>query len=220
MLTTDEILRAKAECGYNTVGIGAEAYAGLDGYVALFDKAIKPYLIDFSTTSSTVVSAASGGATVPITLAGNPAVTGDSTQSLAFIQGSNITVDVGPNQELSVIQNLSGLVATCQLSNAHGVNGSYIVRLRGGEQFVRDIFARIDTINGQLTSSAIQTAGIQQVDEVKIYASQRGRRGSTMDRFASLIEQRTQARRDLCLLLGIPYLLDYRRGGSMATEPY
>ena len=219
-LTNDEVLRCKAECSYNVVGVGAEAYAGIEGYVAMFDRAIQPYLIDYSTTCSTMVTASTSGAVVSLTLASNPSVSGNTSQPLAFAQGSNISVDVGPNQELSVIQTIAGLTITCLLFNAHGVNGAFPIRYRGAEQFVRDIFARIDTINAQLTGSAIQTAGIQQVDEVKIYANQRGRRGSTTDRFGSLIEQRLQARRDLCLLLGIPYLLDYRRGSSMSSEPY
>jgi hypothetical protein len=220
-LTNDEVLRCKAECGFNTVGIGAEAYGGLDGYVALFDRAIQPYMIDLSTTSATCVVANSSSAVQFLTLASNPTAPGNNVQALAFAQGSNISVDVGPNAETSVIMAINGLVITCPLVNAHGSYGPYPVRYRGAEQFVRDIFARIDVINGQLAGSAVLSGGIAQVDEVKLYAAQGGRRGSTMDRHQSLVFQRLQARHDLCLLLGIPYLPDVRQStGGGSYEAY
>lgn len=218
-LTSDEILRCKNLTGYNVVNVGAEAYA-LEGYVALFDRAIQPYLVDVATTSSTAVVAASPSAVVALTLASNPAVAGNITQPLSFTQGSNVVVDVGPFAEESVILFISGLVASCTLSLAHGVLGAYPIKARGAEQFVRDIFARHDAIDAQLTGTAPVTAGIQKTAEAQFYASETGRRATTKDRFGSLIEQRTQARRDLALLLGIPYLPDFRKRGSGATEPY
>lgn len=212
-LTNDQILRCKLECGYNVVGIGAEVYA-LEGYVALFDRAIQPYVIDFSTTSATVVSASTlAPATVPVTLAANPTVAGNTIQSLAFVQGTNVVVDVGPNAELSTIQVLIGLVAYLALSNAHGQNGSYPVKVRGAEQFILDFIARIDAINSEMTLVSPKMAGMQQVDEIKAYASERGRRRQR-NKHDDLVEQRLTARRDLCAGLGIPYLPDVRRGGS------
>ncbi|MDP9148519.1 MAG: hypothetical protein M3O36_01045, partial [Myxococcota bacterium] len=213
-LTNDEVLRCKLACGYNVVGVGAEAY-GLDGFVALFDRAIQPYLSDPTTTCTTPVTAAPAGATVQLTLASNPPVVGNTVQPLAIAQGSSIVVDVGPAQESSVVQVLSGLTLWCQLSNAHGVNGAYPVRPKGAEQPIRDLLTRLDTIDAQLSSTAIVAAGTKQVDEVSLYASESmGRRGRTLDRFDSLISQRLQARRDLCLALGLPYLPDLRRGRS------
>lgn len=218
-ITNDEVLRAKAECGYNVIAIGAEAYA-LEGYVALFDRAIQPYLIDYQTTCATTVTAAASPTAVALTLASNPAVPGNTTQPLAFSVGANVIVDVGPQAETSMVLTLSGLVINCTLSNAHGSLGAYPVKLRGGEQFVRDLFGRIDAINTHLNGTAIVTAGIKKTDEAEFYASGSGRRVATKDRFAALVEQRTNARRELCLLLGIPYLPDYRRRGSDSFEPY
>jgi hypothetical protein len=216
MLTNDEILRIKGACGYNVVGVGAEAYSSLEGYVALFDRAIQPYLIDYSTTCSTVVVAAASGATVPITLASNPTVTGNNVQSLAFATGSNIVVDVGPNQEFTVIQNLSGLVAIVQLFNAHGSLATYPVEPKGAEYQVRAYLSRLDTINTLLDSRAPVVAGLQEaVGDAKFYGSESGgRRGRVRNNFDDLIAQRLTARRDLCGLLGIPYLPDMRQGDS------
>lgn len=215
-LRTDEILRIKGECGYNVTSVGGEAYA-LGGYVALFDKVIQPYLVDLGTTSTTVVVASSLGAFATLTLASNPAATGNVTQPLAFTVGSNVVVDVGTAAENSTITVLSGLTAMCLLFNAHGTNGVYPVVLKGAEQFIRDYLTRIDIINAQLNLAPLQ-GGVKKVDEVELFGS--SGRTKTKDRFESLVAQRLQARRDLCLALGIPYLPDARRGGNLSFEAY
>lgn len=216
MLTNDEILRLKGACGYNVVGIGAEFYSSLEGYVALFDRAIQPYLIDLGTTSTTSVAAAPSGATVAITLAANPSIAGNNSQTTAFAVGSKIVVDVGPAQEAGVvIQAMTGLQAYVQLFQAHGTLTAYPVQPMGAEYQVRAYLARLDAINAQLDTIAPSTAGIQQAGSVKIYGSvSGGRRGRERNKFDDLIAQRLQARRDLCGLLGVPYLPDMRRGDS------
>lgn len=218
-LTNDEVLALKAHCGYNVVGIGAEFYSSLEGYVALFDRAIQPYLIDLSTTSSTMVASSPTGTTVPITFASNPTVVGNNVQPLAFALGTKLVVDVGPNQELTQIQFLSGLVATVLLTNSHGVAGPYLVEPQGAEYRVRRYLTRLDTIDAQLDTFAPLLAGIQEaVGDAKFYANERGgRKGKTLDKAGSLIDQREQTRRDLCGLLGIPYLPDLKNGGGRAV---
>src|ERR1700722_18424596 len=125
--TFGDIQRLKAELGFNVVNVGAEAYV-LNGYAAMFDAAIAPYLFDQGTTSATVVSAAPTATAVPITLASNPPVTGATVivYGNVFTQGAKIVVDVVPSQESNVvILALNGLVATVALQLAHGTYGSY-----------------------------------------------------------------------------------------------
>lgn len=209
MLRIEEIIRAKFETGYQVTGVGADVYIG---YVAVFERAIQPYLVDLSTTSTTLVTASTSGTTVPITLLANPSTIGSvgststTTQPLAFTQGSFLSVDVGPNAETTQIQVLTGLVAYVQFFNAHGVNGAYPVAIQGAEQTIRDIFARLDVIAQQIKAIAPLTAGVQQVDEIKIYASaKRSTRASSLSKFDDLLYQRLTARLDLCGALGIPY---------------
>lgn len=216
-LRYDEVLRCKSECGYNVVGVGAEAY-GLNSYNAMFEKAIEPYLTDYATTSSTAVTANASGATVAITLASNPTIAGLANQTLAFVQGAKISVDVGPAFETSSIQVISGLTAYCLLYNAHGANGSYPIVLCGAEQVIRDYIARLDVIKDELTNVAPYSAGVETVEgKTKLYASMPQR---SRDKFESLLAQRLQARRDLAGALGIPYLPDVRRNVATGYEAY
>ena len=62
-LRPEEILRIKYQLGVSVTLIGAEPYIT---YLAVFDKAIQPYIIDPSTTSTTAVVA---GTTQAITVA-------------------------------------------------------------------------------------------------------------------------------------------------------
>ena len=213
-LRNEEVLRLKFELGYNVTGIGAEVYV-MDGYIAVFDRAVQPYLIDVGTTSSTTVAAGAG--VTAITVAGNPA-SSSSTQALSFVTGSNVVIDVGAAQETSVVQSMSGLVMTLNLVNAH--TAPYPVLLQGAEQTIRDIFARLDAIKSEMLNVAPKTAGIAQVDEIKIHGAQRGR-FSMRNKFDDLLYQRDEARRDLAGALGVPYLRDVRsRGGGGAVELY
>lgn len=217
-LKIEEIIEIKAELGYNVTGVGAEVYIG---YSSVFDRAVQPYLIDYGTTSTTAVAAASGGASVSITLVANPAVTGSDTQTTAFVVGSTVLVDVGAAQESAIITRLSGLTATMVLANAHGVGTtSYPIVLYGAEGYIRDILTRIRAIRSALGGVAIKTAGVEQVDEVKLSASERGRT-KTRNKFDDLIQQREIARMDLAAALGVPYSSPMRRrGGSGLIEIY
>jgi hypothetical protein len=220
MLTNGEVLRIKSMTGYNVTGIGASLYIE---YMAVFDQAIQPYLIDLSTSCSTMVTASPApGATVALTLTSNPTVPGNNVQPLAFVQGESIVVDVGPNVEFSEIQVISGLTIWAQLSLAHGVNGAYPIKPKGAEYVIRNYMHRYDVIDAQLTAYAPLMAGVQEVvGDVKLYQSERaGRRGTTLDKHGSLISQRTQVKRDLCAALGIPFLNDARAGGGQRLSPY
>lgn len=237
-----DIQRLKFETGYNVTNVGAEIYV-LNGYAAVFDAAIAPYLFDQGSSSSTPVTAQpvpAIGAPVPVpvvlTLASNPNVTGQpigsvpgqgSIYGVCFQVGTKIVVDVGPNQEAGVIvQAVSGLQITASLALAHGTGGTtYPVLVQGGEYQVRDILARLDNINAQMRDLAPITAGVQQADEVKLYPSERGRRGNR-NKIDDLNVQRDLARKDLAATLGIPNLWEMRGkfggagGGMQEYEPY
>lgn len=224
-LTYGEIQRLKYETGYNAANVGAEIYV-LNGYAAVFDAAIAPYLIDLGSMSTTAVSAQSAPTVTTITLAANPPVTGatvGASYGNVFTQGAKIVVDVGPAQEQNVvILALAGLSAAVTLQNAHGAYGSYPVVLQGGEFLVRDILTRLDVINAQLKGFAPVVAGVAQADEAKLYASMSGgRRGAQRGVTDDLINQRDWARKDLAALLGIQNLWELRGkrgdGGAGAT---
>lgn len=225
-LRYEEVLRCKRELGYNVVGVGAEAYV-LGGYAAVFDRAIEPYLVDVGTTSPTVVPAQITPTVTTLTLASNPALVGVTNQQLTFVQGSNLVIDVGPQQEAGVVVlGISGLVITVMLQLAHGAAGSYPVLLFGAEQFIRDIFTRMDILAGQIRTMAPITAGVEKADDVTLSAAEKGRRGKR-NKFDDLNAQRDLARKDLAAALGVPNLWEIRgkygggsAGGGSSYEIY
>ena len=215
MLLPYELDQIKQQLGYPLTRIGAEPYIT---YVALFDVVIQPYLYDNSTTSTTAVPSAG---TQAITLSSNP-VAPNNAQQVVFAVGAQIIVDVGAAQETTYIQSLAGLVATCAFANPHVA--PYPIWPNGAEWAVRRILARIATIEAQMAGSAPFAAGVQQADEVKLYASSKGQqRGATHDMLGSLVEQRSVARDDLAGAVGVPNLWKVRAqggGASSSTVPY
>jgi hypothetical protein len=227
-LRWEDVQRLKQESGYNIVNIGAELYV-LNGYAAVFDAAIAPYLVDQGSTSTTTVGPYAVPQNMPVTVLANPNVTGNAvsgpppnpnTYGKVFQVGSKVVVDVGPAQEAPLVVlavDATGLILTLPITNAHGVGGaSYPIYLYAGEFLVRDVLARLDIINVQLKGYAPIVAGLAQADEAKFFASQRGRRGQ-QGVFDDLMAQRDMARRDLCALLGIENLWD-RRGRHSSSE--
>jgi hypothetical protein len=211
-LRPEEIDRIKWELGVSVNRLGAEPYIS---YVAVFDRAIQPYLFDNTTTSATSVSA--GGGQTTITLAANP--TAASGNGLTFQAGTSVLIDVGPSQEQSVIQAITGLSVTLTLANAH--SGTYVVAPVGSEQIVREVLSRLDAIKSELLNIAPKTAGVESVDEVKLYPSGgKGRGGKMRDKFESLIQQREQARDDLGEAVGYPNLRRMKRGTGFSFEVY
>lgn len=214
-LRAEEILRIKWELGVSVTLLGSEPYIT---YLAVFDRAIQPFIIDPTTTSSTVVSA---DQTQSIALAAVPVIAGSSTP--AFTVGTSVTVDVGPNAEVVQIQVLSGTTAWATFANAHGAQGAYPVAMAGGEQVVRSVLARLAVIDQQLGGDAPLAAGVEQMDkgEIRLYGSSTsGSRRGTRDMFDSLIKQREQARDDLGEAVGFPNLRSVRKGAGNRVELY
>lgn len=214
MLQPYELDLIKQQLGYPLTRLGAEPWVT---YTATFDLVIQPFLFDNSTTSSTTVIASAG--VVPVTAASNPAAPNNAA-FLVFGPGTQVVVDVGAAQEITTIQAVSGLVWTMSLQNAH--TAPWPIWPNGAEWAVRGILARIATIESNMGKLAPQTAGVQQVDEIKLYASSKGlQRGATHDTFGALVEQRSQARRDLSGATGVPNLWEIRQSaGAFSTSPY
>lgn len=212
-LRPEEILRTKYALGVNVGLLGQEPYIT---YLAIFDRAIQPYIIDPSTTSTTSVSG--GGIPVAVVVAAIPVIAGSAVP--AFTVGTTVTVDVGPLSEQAQITIVTGTTIWLTLNNAHGANGAYPIFMAGGEQVVRDILTRIANIEAQLATFAPQAAGVQQIDEIKMYAATTaGNRRGSRDMFESLIQQREQARDDLGEAVGFPNLRTMKkaRGNSVAV---
>lgn len=197
-LTQPELDRIRQELGVPLTRIGAEPYIT---WQAVFARAIAPYLIDTGSTSTTSVVAASGGASVPVTVAANP--NAPDFAAPVFVPGCEVVVDMGPPQEVATIQSVAGLVLTLTLSNAH--SGTYSVVPKGAEWNVRQILSRLETIRVQLSNIAPLQAGVVQVDEIKL--SEGTRKGAGPRNMADeLVSQRMQAREELSSSLGVPNL--------------
>lgn len=216
-LRPEEILQIKYALGVSVTLLGAEPYIG---YLAIFDKAIQPYIIDPSTTSATAVTASSAGAQVLLTVAAIPNIVSPVTPSVpAFTVGSSVVVDVGPNAETSQILFISGLTVLVTLVNAHGAGGAYPIVMAGGEAVVRNILTRIAAIETQMTLFAPQAAGVKKVDEMEFFGGpSRGR--SAGDMASVLVAQREIARNDLGEAVGFPNLRTTRRAGGSRLEVY
>ena len=212
-LRSEELDRIKYELGVPMTRIGAEPYIS---FVAIFDRVIQPYLFDNSTTSSSSVVA---GAAQAITLAANPAT--PNGVGLTFAVGTLCLVDMGPSQEQCVIQAITGLSVTMTLGNSHGSVVPYPIAPVGSEQIVRDILTRLDVIRLQLQTIAPQAAGVESVDDIRLFASGRGRKGVTLDKAQALLLQRDVARDDLGDALGCPNFRKARRAsGANSFEVY
>lgn len=213
MLRSEELDRIKFELGVSPIRLGAEPFLA---YVAIFDRVVQPFLYDNSTTSSTTVVASVTGAISTITLAANPAP--PNNVGLTFQVGTSVVVDVGVLQEFSVIQSIAGLTVTLNLTLGHA--GSYPVYPNGSEQMVRDVLARLDVIKSDMLSVAPRAAGVESVDEIKLFPHGSGRRGATRSKFDELLVQREQARNDLGELVGFSNLRSARRAAGSALEIY
>jgi hypothetical protein len=205
-LTSVELDRIRYELGAAVTRIGAEPYIT---FQAVFSKAIAPYLTDIGSTSTTTVAAVAGGASTAIVVAANP-IAADPYNAPGFVVGADVVVDVGPAREFATIAVVSSLSLTLTLSNAHGTAGApYPVVLKGAEWIVRDIIARIDVINTQLSSVAPMTSGIKAVDEIEFFGGGEGKR--SRNRADDLLYQRMIARDDLSSAIGVPNMWRTKR---------
>lgn len=197
-LLTSELYRLKAELGYNVLQTGAEPYVGV---YAFFDVVVQPYLESGATTTcSTVVSDATPGALVSLTLA----------SATGFAAQSRIVIDVDAQQEIVTVESLSGSVIGVRLRKAH--SGTYPVTVEGGESLVREYLSELSRLRNELKQLS-GSGAIKKVDEVEFYpVSKSG------TQFNAICEQIEYWRNQLAALLGLTRNPVHRvAGGSVAV---
>lgn len=201
-LLASEVQRIRYELGYNVLNVGAEPYVSI---VAIFNQIIQTHLnAGASTTSATVVTVAT--APTPITLA--------LASATGFAAGDRVVIDVDERQEIATVQSLAAPAITLLLTGAH--TGVYPVCVEGGETIVREILAKLRTIDTSQGDTAIVAAGIKRADEIEFFGGKDGR-----DVAGSAASQREYWRRELADALGVQYLRAIRRGsGSSGVELY
>lgn len=199
-LLASELARVKYELGYNTLDAGAEPYVSV---VALFDQVIQKYLTSgASTTSSTVVPAASTPTPVDLTLA----------STTGFSAGDRVVIDVDSRQELVQVQSIAATTITVLLSLAH--TGNYPVTVEGGESIVREILNRLYSLSASLGGLAVSTAGIKRVDEIEFFGS------SEINRIRQLNDLRMKWRDELASVLGVTNMWRVRSSANLVTGVY
>jgi hypothetical protein len=203
-LLTSEITRLRFELGYNTLDAGAEPYISV---VAVFDQVIATYLrAGATTTSNTPIDAATTATPVPVSLA---LITG-------FAAGASVVVDVDERQESATVQLVEANDIWVQLSNEH--SGTYPVTVEGGESIVREILGHLRGIAAELgvNGSAIGSAGIEQVDEIRFFGE-----GSAGDgRIGQLKDLQMYWRDQLAGALGVTNAWRVRSGAGQLVEVY
>lgn len=200
-LLPSELIRLKAELGYNVLTVGAEPYIGI---TALFDQVIAPNLTAGAvTTSSTPVGAAtSGAALVSIALA----------SAVGFSAGARVVIDLDSRQETASLESISGSTVSLLASNVH--SGTYPVTVEGGESIVRELLTRIREVKAQMAKT-LGEGELKKVDEIEFYQS---RAGTTL--FGNLGGQLAWWRAELASVLGIQSMWAARQAGAQRLSVY
>lgn len=192
-LLDSEILRIKAELGFNLLTINSEPWIG---HTAIFEQVIQPFMTaGAKTTSSTAVTAAFEPTPVTLVL----------TSPTGFTADARIVVDVDGRQETATAQAISGSNLSLMLMKAH--SGIYPVTVEGGESIVREILGYIRDTKAKMAES-YGTGALKSVDEISFY--QAG--GQTS--FALLGEQLRNWRAELASTLGLSAIANRRSAGS------
>lgn len=198
-LSAAELLRIRAELGFNVLSNGAEPFIGI---TSLFDTVIAQYMTaGAATTSSSVVTACATPAPSSIALA----------SATGFAQGARVWLDVDDRLESATVQSLAGSTIAVDLAKDH--SGTYPVYVDGGEAMVRDI---LNTIRATKTKMAtiFGTGALKKVDEIEWYGS------NTKTQFGMLGDQLMFWRDELAALLGAPNCWRAKRGGGSSVSVY
>ena len=202
-LSTSEVVRLRAELGYNVLSVGAEPYIS---YVAIFDRVIQTYMQGgASTTCSTAVTAASTPTVVTLTLA----------SAANFTAGDKAVIDVDSFMETPTIRSVTGSTIDVALSLAH--TGTYPVSVEGGETLVRDQLKRIQAIKDQF-AQVVQTAGLKRAEDIEWYQAGAGNSAAGGSaQLAALFAQRDYYRDELASLLGVPNMWRKKRAAGQSV---
>lgn len=206
-LLDSEVLRIKAELGYNQVGLGALPSIG---HVAIFEQVIQPYLTaGASTTSVTAVTAASVPTPVTLTLA---SMTGVSPFAL-------VVLDVDSRQEEATISSVDTMASTITvlLSGEHGdaTGMAYPVTVDGGESNVRRILREISRVKAQF-SSAASRGGLKRAEDVEWFQDRDG--GSSL--IGDLQKMLAFWRAELASALGVANMWEYKAMAATSVALY
>lgn len=200
-LLTSELMRIRAELGYNALGVGAEPYVGI---TAVFDQIVKLYLnAGATTTSSTAVTAADAATPSSIVLAD---VTG-------FAAGQRVVLDVDARQEQATVQSVAGPILTLLLTGVH--SGTYPVTVDGGETLVREKLRAIVEVQARLLAASA-TAGLRQAEDVGWF---QGRKGGSAQ-LEDLLRLRDYYRDELAGVLGVANAWRMKAASMTGSELY
>lgn len=204
MLSASEVLRIKAELGYNLLSYG-QIYISI---AAIFETVIQPYLQPSALSSCTTLVAAATPGTDPAPVA--------LTLLTPFTVNvfDRVNVDVGTRAESVIVASVSGAQIIVQLSKDHGPL-AYPVSLDGGESIVREKLARIRAIRERMENT-FGEGPVKQVDELQFYRA--GYEGSTQ--FGVLGSELMYYRRELAAHIGAPCGWDYVGGGTSGCALY
>ena len=199
-LSTSELVRLRAEMGYNVLSVGAEPYIS---YVAIFGRVIQVYMQGgASTTSSTAVTAATTPTVVTLTL----------LSAGGFTAGDKAVIDVDSFMETPTIRAVSGSTIDVALSLAH--TGTYPVTVEGGETLIRDMLRKIQGVKDQF-AQVVQTAGLKRAEDIEWYQAGAGNSAAGGSaQLAALFAQRDYYREELSALLGVPSLWKQKRSAG------
>jgi len=201
-LTTSEVQRLKYELGYPLLDSGANPYIGTS---AAFEAVIQPYLqAGASTTSATVVTAATTPTPIAITL----------SSAVGFAVGNRVIVDVDSRQEAVTAQLVNGAAVTLLLSKAH--TGTYPVTVEGGESIIREFLASLRDIQDRIVSAASK-AGLRKVDEIEFWQA---KAADSSGVFGEIVMQRDYWRDELASALGIVNLRRRRKSAGARCAVY
>lgn len=199
-LSTSELVRLRAEMGFNVLSVGAEPYIS---YVAIFDRVIQVYMQGgASTTSSTAVTAATTPTVVTLTL----------LSAVGFTAGDKAVIDVDSFMETPTIRAVSGSTIDVALSLAH--TGTYPVTVEGGETLIREMLRKIQGVKDQF-AQVVQTAGLKRAEDIEWYQAGAGNSAAGGSaQLAALFAQRDYYREELSALLGVPNLWKQKRSAG------
>lgn len=206
-LLDSEVLRVRAELGYNAMGLQALPYIGIS---AIFDGVIQQYITaGAKTTSATPVAEGEPDTPQTLTLA----------SGTGFTAGCRVWVDVDGRQEDATVQHMpSANTITVLLSKAH--SGTYPVTVDGGEAMVREYLQHLRRLNGPggVLERVTTRLGIAKVDEIEFFGGGSGGMSAGKDPKSQVLEMVEYYRDQLAMTLGVERL--NRRGGGGGVELY
>ncbi len=151
-LTSSEIESLRFHLGYGNIDVGAYPYTP-DGFKAIFDQVIAPYLTgDTGTTATTPVTAGTNTAVTPVSMTG-------------IVPYAKLVVDVGDDVEMVVVRSVTGSSFTARFNKAHPSSG-YPIALMGGHARLRLLLNQAESAWQAMQDPSVgATAGLKQVDK-------------------------------------------------------